>query len=526
MDIDSDDDLIRDFHEQSDIDTNGDGFLDRYDLDSDGDGYLDVDEAGDADVNTAPIDTDDDLVPDFRDLDSDADGLSDADEKANGTNPLDQDSDGDGVTDLVEVAAGTDPLDSMDNPQAYGDFVFVVPYQELTQPPDDTLEFRTSIEIADVYFLLDETGSMGQEFTTLNDPVNGVPAIIDALTCQDFGTPCNIDNDCGAGQVCSSHSSTCIEDPLLANGGEGCLVDLWTGVGHFNDCNTYRNSQHLNPNPVTTANAVGNTGPGGAESVLQSPACVADPSLCGGTPNCSADASVTNPVGCAGFRPEAVRLLLQATDAGDQAPNTCGVPHDSTFAGMALSTAEINYVGLPGSSDNGGSPCANATQCLTEIGVSAGTVDLNGNPFLSPPVDTGGQAFRDGIVSVVLEVARNKPLYVTIDAADEPMDAGDSLQFLDYLEVNITGTGNCTTVTPTGDENADNYDDSFPSLLGGTPVCWDVHPVLSQSTVPPTEDAQLFRAKLTVYGDGSPLDSRRVFFLVPPKNVDIPPPPN
>ena len=61
---------------------------------------------------------------------------------------------------LVEVAAGTDPTDATDNPAAYGDFVFIVPFEQPTLPPEDTLEFATSIEIADLYLLLDETGSM------------------------------------------------------------------------------------------------------------------------------------------------------------------------------------------------------------------------------------------------------------------------------------------------------------------------------------------------------------------------------
>jgi hypothetical protein len=38
----------------------------------------------------------------------------------------------------------------------------------------------------------------------------------------------------------------------------------------------------------------------------------------------------------------------------------------------------------------------------------------------------------------------------------------------------------------------------------------------------PTSQPQLFKAKLTVSGDGSPLDSRQVFFLVPPKEAEVP----
>jgi hypothetical protein len=256
---------------------------------------------------------------------------------------------------------------------------------------------------------------------------------------------------------------------------------------------------------------------------------VADPTLCSSAPNnCSADASVTNPVGCAGYRPDAVRLLLHATDAGNQAsPSNCGISGADTasWAGNALIAQDIKYVGLAGTSDNGGTPCGNATSCLSDLGVASNTVDTMNNPFVTPNLDAGGVAYRDAIIDVVLEIARNKPLYVTIDATDEPNDAGDALQFLDYLEVNISGTGNCTTVSPTGDEDADGRADSFPALLGGTPVCWDVYPVQSQSTAPPTAEAQLFQAKLTVYGDGSPLDSRDVYFVVPPEGIEVPPPP-
>ena len=56
-----------------------------------------------------------------------------------------------------------------------------------------------------------------------------------------------------------------------------------------------------------------------AEQVLQAPTCVADPSYCSNNMQCSADPSVTNPVGCPGFRSDAVRILIEVTDAGNQA---------------------------------------------------------------------------------------------------------------------------------------------------------------------------------------------------------------
>lgn len=42
------------------------------------------------------------------------------------------------------------------------------------------------------------------------------------------------------------------------------------------------------------------------------------------------------------------------------------------------------------------------------------------------------------------------------------------------------------------------------------------HAIPMNQIVPATAESQLFIAKLTVYGDGSPLDPRNVYLLVPP----------
>ena len=75
-----------------------------------------------------------------------------------GTNPTQLDSDGDGISDLGEVeGAGTDPLDAASTiPE--GDFFVVLPYNgdHAIRP----LRFGTNISVADVFFLVDMTGSM------------------------------------------------------------------------------------------------------------------------------------------------------------------------------------------------------------------------------------------------------------------------------------------------------------------------------------------------------------------------------
>jgi hypothetical protein len=216
-----------------------------------------------------------------------------------------------------------------------------------------------------------------------------------------------------------------------------------------------------------------------------------------------------------------VRIYVQITDADNQCSGAQCSQFTAATAGAALKAAGINFVSLYGTDDDSGA--AGTPKSVAEsIGIAAGTVDQNGQPFVYPAVDA---AVVSNAVTAIRNIARGKPLDVTIGSADDPSDSVDALQFINYLEVNISGQGNCTNVMPVEDTNSDSHNDAFPSLLPGVPVCWDLHPVLQNTTVMPTNKPQLFRAKLTVYGDGSPLDSRDVFFLVPPKKVEIPPPP-
>lgn len=509
-DEDSDGDNISDLHESAD-DTDGDGIRDRYDSDSDNDGIPDSEEAGDNDLATPPVDTDEDGIPDFRDTDSDNDGITDANEVLAGTDPTNVDTDGDGVSDLVEQAAGTDPLDQNDNPQANGDFVFIVPYQEPTTPPKDTVKFRTNIQFADVYFAFDTTGSMVAELNAMANMATGVPAIVDQVTCDVVGGTCALDSDCPMGSIC--FSDTCVQDP---NEGAGCIPDLWTGVGRFDQLNTYRNLLSIQPNPVLTANAIPSTGGGSAEAPFQPPVCISNPLLCPG--NTQMQCSATG-IGCPGFRDEAIRIYVQVTDADDQCSGATCSQFNAVTAGDALEAAGIEFVSLYGTDDATG---AGTPQSVAEsIGIEAGTVNVSGLPFTYLAVDANVTA---NAVTAILELARGKALNTTIEATDDPSDAVDATQFIDYLEVNISGMNECDVVNPTADTNADSYDDAFPVLYPGKKVCWDVNPVLENTTVMPTAEPQIYKAVLTVRGDGSPLDQRDVYFLVPPENVIITPP--
>ncbi len=558
QDLDSDGDTIGDLHEGS-ADTDADGIRDRYDPDSDNDGLLDSVEAGDADVATPPVDSDADGTPDFRDPDSDDDGISDGEEVALGTDPTNPDSDGDGVSDLIEVAAGTNPTDANDNPLANGDFVFVIPYQAPTTPPEDTLKFRTNVQFADVYFAFDTTGSMSAELAAMANTTTGVPAIVNALTCDPdpANTACVLDQDCPTNYVCFSNqcvtnpsgipctqNSDCPQAPqayvcgnntlpsaqglcVVQQGLEaGCIPNLWTGVGRWDQLNTYRNLLSLQPNPVATAQAVPGTGGGSAEAPYQPPHCISNPALCPGISAANMNCAASG-IGCPGFRNEAVRIYVQVTDADQQCSGAACPNFTAATAGAALQAAGIKFVSLYGTDDAGGTGTPQSV--AQAIGVASGTVDANNQPFVYQAIDA---AIVPNSVNAILRLVRGQALNTTLAADDDPSDAVDALQFIDYLEVNISGNGDCQNIANVADVGVSNLpatlgdalNDAFPALIPGSRVCWDLHPVVQNDTVPATDAPQIFKATLTVRGDGSPLDSRDVYFLIPPKKIVIGPP--
>jgi hypothetical protein len=167
---DTDGDNIADFIEKSD-DPDKDGKPNLSDDDSDGDGWSDKEEAGAGRPNacTPVADTDGDGTPDYLDLDSDNDGVPDRDEKAydpDGSKGCrikencdgDLDKDGQPIIDLIELAAGSDPTDPKSTPTDATLF-FVLPYKAGEKTKD--FSFSTGVKVADIYFLIDTTASMG-----------------------------------------------------------------------------------------------------------------------------------------------------------------------------------------------------------------------------------------------------------------------------------------------------------------------------------------------------------------------------
>ncbi len=340
--------------------------------------------------------------------------------------------------------------------------------------------------------------------------------ILDQLTCEDSGMPCGSTDDCEfvENAICGP-AGTCIEDPETTF----CVASLFTGVGTYEgEADSYTNLLSLQGVPMLTRDRIPTAadGAGASESLFQSIACTVNPSLC------DAVGCGVGGLGCPSFRNDAVRMLITITDEDNQcdAVPSCA-PANAMEVGGILRASSVTFAGI-----NAGTNAATTTD-LTNVAIAADALASDGSPlvFLAGDAGTPDGAARlvDSVVSVVNEVVRNRPLRITIDPRDEPGDAGDALQFIERLEINVTRPG-CLLVEETSDVNPrDGHPDTFDAVQPGNRVCWDV--VARRNTfVEPTREPQLFRAELTVRGDGSPLDRRTVYFLVPPdvSIIDVP----
>jgi hypothetical protein len=512
-DIDSDGDTISD-REEATSDVDGDTIPDRFDADTDNDGWTDAEEAGDTNVATPAVDTDADTVPDFRDPDSDGDGLADDLERTAGTSRTNPDSDGDGASDMIEVADGTDPLNADDNPHARGDFVFLEPWNDPAAPPDpplepdplqDTLVFSTNIQFADVYFMMDTTGSMGGAISNLKSSLSSIiPAIAAAIPSAWYGVggfddyPACGYGDAGSGDQAFYQFQTMTSDPATAQTAVNRYATHYGADGPESDV------------PALTAVS---TGHGDGRYVMDAPACPAG----------------SGSLGYACFRSGAVPIVILITDINFHNGPGGTSAYDNGCLGITAPTyadavAALTGIGAKviGINTGGG-----ASDLLT-LARDTGAVDLGGTPLVYN-IGWDGTGLGTEVVNAVQTLATSVPLRIDAVPADDPSDAVDApAEFIAYIEANasgdtihdpVTGTDRiCTTTDPLPvDETGDGHPDYFPRVLPGTSVCFDIHPKRN-TTVPALREPQMFRATIQVMGDRiTILDERDVFFLVPPE---------
>lgn len=518
----------------------------RYSTDSDGNGISDAQECagspGSDGLMTDCVDTDGDGKPDYIDLDDDGDSLSDDYEIAHKLDPKKQDTDGDGADDLIEIGAGTDPTDPKVNPQSEGNFVFKVPYREKSSPERQTLSFETAIQVIDLFFIVDNTGSMGEETQAFAE---SLPEILKTLQCEDKGKLCEDNNDCEEfGNSICSEAGRCIQSPSFGN---GCFDKMQTGIGFYTKMDSFWVASTVGDDVKKTVAAlkarfssvtkkdekydnfcsIGNHEPPyqmpicallGTETFNGKQYCLAegnatckvaptDTASCGVYSSCKIGcATGDDRLGCAGFRKEAIRLIIEVFDEEECESNkvddvSARCADFKASIGSVLKMYMTRYIGLWGT-------FGGVSMEETAKAISLAVNGTDKYAYEAQDDDVVGKTI-DG----VRKIAQNMPINVTSSVEDIDKDAA---KLVKALKVNVTDSEvqgrACTKVLNIGGEDFQ----TIGALQPGTSVCYDVIPLDYQEVIKPTKEPQVVRAKIKVMGDGSTLNSGIAYFLIPP----------
>jgi hypothetical protein len=533
-------------------DTDMDGRPDYLDTDSDNDGYFDQNEARrsypgfasmaiDAPACRSPGDNCDfdqgDTVPNFRDVDSDNDGLTDHEELLARTNPCAADTDMDGVTDLIEAAAMSDGRDPVSRPAANSLYV-VLPYHPADMPgPHEMREFTFSTRIrqADVFFLVDNSGSMSgtianirTNFSTMIVPMiqTAIPDVrfgvgsFDSLPIPPQGSPGRpgdynlwvrqrLTTDITAAQMAFARMRTIDQDAPGFAGGDGpensteASYEIIAGTGnrgYENDPAALR----------TVLNALDPLGNGFCPRMVPERDCGADPDNPGGI------------YGWGCFREGRIPIVVLTSDAAwydgcaAGSPRTSGTPnpaHNCDELVDAFNRRGAFFIGI----DVGSNETANNARI-----VAMRTMTLNG--MGQPIVFAGGggsiAAVSTNIVNAIAEIAgrarQNITTRVQADAMAEGVVMGRTTA--DFLKSVVTLRGE-----PEAPEGYDRRDEStFYNVDPATRVTFNVD--FYNDFQPGGATAKLYRATIQVIGRGDTVvDERPVYIVVPSANSQLVP---
>ena len=498
---DSDGDGIADDAE-GDGDVDGDGTPNYLDTDSDGDGVDDATEH----VGSHPCaiaDTDGDDVPNWWDSDSDNDGLSDAEEAGTyHTDPFNRDTDGDGVTDLGEArGTGTDPLDASSTiPET--DFFVVLPYNGPHE--NRTLRFGTNISIADVYFLIDTTGSMGGPIDNVRTSLRTIAAMIETRIP---------DVQMGVGHFEDFPNAV----DIFAFDGYG-MAGTDKAYEHYQDITDDVTAVQAGLDRLATANGMDGpeshvealyqtaTGEGGSWTFSTgAPTHTIAPRTCPVVPD---EPGSRRGYPC--FRPGSLPIIVLVTDvfwhngpAGEYPyAGITPAPHTFDQAAAALTAIGARFIGV---AVNGGGR-AEAEQMAR----MTGTVDGSGMPLV---YDATGGTVSDQIIVGIETLTGGTPQDVNTRTENVPgnPDEFDATLFIKSI---TPVEGYRDGIAGTGYDSKDAT--TFYGVIPGTFVDFAID--FYNDVRMPAATAEIFKARIIVVGNGvADLDSRNVYIIVPPE---------
>lgn len=507
---DADGDGIADLAEGM-ADPDGDGVPADRDLDSDGDGMMDVDEHHAFPLCTRP-DSDSDGNPDWLDSDSDNDGLSDLEEHGTfSTDPYARDTDGDGVTDLGETRGTmTDPTDpsSTISPD---DFFVVLPYLGLREMR--TLRFGTNIQQADVYFLIDTTGSMGPPIANVRSSLSRISGEL-STRIPDVQMGVGHFDDFPFSEECGIFDFSCGEDGNYGSPGDVAYENLQDITDVVSDVQNALNRLDLgrgNDSPESQVEALYQTATGeggswahatGAHSIARR-ACPARPDEIG----------MRRGYPC--FRPGSLPIIVMVSDvefhngAGGGAPyrGISPPPHSFAQAASALNGIGARMIGV--AIGGGGRADQEAMARMT------GTVNGSGTPLV---YDAADGTVSDAIIEGIGDIVGGTPQDVSTGTENVPGNPGDvdATQFIKSI-VAIEGYSSAGVPGANPGVSYTSHDETvFYGVVPGTQVEFAVD--FHNDFEMPHETAVIFRARIVVLGNGvARLDERQVYIIVPPE---------
>lgn len=410
------------------------------------------------------------------------------------------DADGDGVPDEFD-SAPTNPRVTGHE----GEFFHVL---EFGGPGVlDPFTFDVQVMTADIYFLVDTTGSMGGEIANLRSGLTsgnllpGCPGgVIGAIRCtipdawfgvgsfddynycpDSFWGPC-VGRRSPEGDVPYIHRLDISSSTAAAQAAVNALTIHWGGD------RPEGNSQALYA--MATGNAIRDIGPRGA---------------CGG-----------GRWGYPCFRPGTIPIVIHITDAnfhngpGGALYSSVGlggtIPWSTVVTELNRRDIRVISIDSEGSGDN------TAMNDLRGLAFATGSVNGAGVPFIDR-ISTNGSGLGTSIVDAVVELANFTRFDVSARAIDNPATAGvDERDFVDAIRAVSFPAGRCTGQTAS----------TFIQCLPGTNVNFSV--TFRNDVVMPTAVRQVFTFEIQVLLDGTTIQARIPVTIVVPPNVPMLPP--
>lgn len=516
---DSDADALYDMFEGSG-DWDGDGTPNHLDTDSDGDGASDADESG-AIGPCRASNHDADAIPDYLDNDSDDDGLSDRQERETYfTDPFASDSDGDGFIDVAEVATMHDPLDASDGIPA-DDFYVVLPYEGPAQ--DRELRFGTSVRQADVFFMLDRTGSMAGAVAELK---RSLSTIVPQMAAEIENLGVGFGGFAGFG---GPHGGMCMSLLGMETCEDGPSGDV---PFHLYGVITTELAQMQRDLGMLEADQGGATWASSNEALFQATtgrgvAPWVPPQRCPWIPD-----EIGARFGYPCFRPGSLPIMIVLTDTSSKnGPLTSGVrggTYDPASFDMGepatyeQTRAELLRIGARVIGVLSGTEVSNPTpqRQFEEWAIQTGTTDASGDPIVFN-VSSDGSGLGTSVVQAVRVLAEETPQDIstgTRDGPDFPAELApvDATRFIKSITPVRRLEGGIPTLTCPATDRCDDV--TFYAVTPGDLVDFLVH--FRNDFQTPIDTAQLLRATIIVLGNGvAELDRREVVIVVPAGSV-------